>query len=93
MRSVETHVPRRELRERMAVMRVWLDEHRFEPSIFSCHDEEEHILVHIEFKVASEAMAFAERFSGRLSTAGGGETAGREKSAILNSILPGRPIG
>lgn len=92
MRSVETHVPRRELRERMAVMRVWLDEHRFEPSIFSCRDDEERILVHIEFKVASEAAAFAERFSGRLSTAGG-ETAGNEERAILNSVLPGRPIG
>lgn len=92
MRSVETHVPRRELRERMAVMRIWLDEHRFEPSIFSCCDEEERILVHIEFKVASEAAAFAERFRGRLSDAGG-ETAGNGERAILRSALPGRPIG
>ncbi|MGH7098169.1 MAG: hypothetical protein ACREE4_11000 [Stellaceae bacterium] len=93
MRSVETHVPRRELRERMAVMRIWLDEHRFEPSVFNCRDEEEErILVHIEFKAESEAAAFAERFRGRLSDAGGA-TAGNGERAILRSALPGRPIG
>lgn len=92
MRNVEIRVPRHELRERMAVMRIWLDERRFEPSTFNCRDDEESVLIRIEFKIDKEAAAFAARFSGRLSAAGG-ETADSEEYAILNSALPGRPIG
>jgi hypothetical protein len=92
MRSVEFHVPRRELRERMGMMRIWLDEHRFEPSVFSCQDVEGNVLVHIEFKVASEAAAFAVRFGGRPAGAGG-KARGASERDILKSALPGVAIG
>jgi hypothetical protein len=92
MRSVEIHVPRRELRERMAMMRIWLDAHRFEPSTFNCRDVEESVLVHIEFKVASEAEAFAARFDGR-PVGPGGEAEGASEHDILTSVLPGGVVG
>lgn len=92
MRSVEFHVPRRELREHMGIMRIWLDEHRFEPSIFSCQDVEENVLVHIEFKVASEAAAFAMRFGGQPVGAEGMAEGAVERN-ILKAVLPGGIIG
>jgi len=49
----------------MGAMRVWLDQHRFEPSSFSCRDIDEGVLVSLEFKIANQAQAFAERFGGR----------------------------
>jgi hypothetical protein len=88
MRSVETHVPRHELRERMAMMRIWLDAHRFEPSTFNCRDAEEGVLVRLEFKVASEAEAFATHFDGRLA-----EPGGEAEPGILKSALPGGAVG
>lgn len=92
MRSVEIRVPRHELRERMAMMRIWLDEHRFEPSIFNCRDVEEDVLVRIEFKVAREAEAFAERFDGRPAGAGA-EVGDATEHDILKSALPGKTVG
>jgi hypothetical protein len=53
----------------MGAMRVWLDEHRFEPSGFSCRDVDDGVLVSLEFKIAYQAVAFAERFGGRTDTA------------------------
>jgi hypothetical protein len=49
----------------MGAMRVWLDQHRFEPSSFSCRDMDDGVLVSLEFKIAHQAHAFAERFGGR----------------------------
>ena len=85
MRTVEIRVHRQKLTERMAMMRVWLDEHRFEPSTFVCRDVEEDVLVRIEFKVADEAEAFASRFGGRL----GGETEGEAERYILSGLPRG----
>jgi hypothetical protein len=48
-------------------MRVWLDEHRFEPSTFFCQDQSFGVLVSVEFRMAPEAKAFAQRFDGRMS--------------------------
>lgn len=92
MRSVEIRVPRRELSGRMAMMRMWLDEQRFEPSTFNCRDVEEGVLVRIEFKAASEAKAFAAHFGGRL----GGpddEAEGEAQRGILKSALPPGVVG
>jgi hypothetical protein len=61
------HLPPSELSAKMAAMRVWLDERRFEPSTFNCHPRGAAILVRLDFKVANEAEAFAERFGGRTS--------------------------
>jgi hypothetical protein len=92
MRTVEIRVSRRELSERMAMMRMWLDERRYEPSTFSCRDVEEDVLVRIEFKVAGEAQAFAARFDGRLGGPGGEaeDDIGRD---VLKSALPRGIIG
>jgi hypothetical protein len=53
----------------MGAMRLWLDEHRFEPSGFSCRDVDDGVLVSLEFKIAHQAVAFAERFGGRADAA------------------------
>jgi hypothetical protein len=92
MRTVEVRVPRPELSGRMAMMRIWLDEHRFEPSTFNCRDVEADVLVRIEFKVASEAGAFAARFDGRLSGSNG-ETESEAQRGVLKSPLPPGIIG
>jgi hypothetical protein len=91
MRIVEIRVSRRELSERMAMMRMWLDERRFEPSTFNCQDVEDSVLIRIEFKAASEAMAFAARFDGRLSQSG--EAAGGAERDILTTALPRGAVG
>jgi hypothetical protein len=49
----------------MGAMRVWLDQHRFELSGFSCRDFDDGVLVSVEFKIANQAQAFAEHFGGR----------------------------
>jgi hypothetical protein len=53
----------------MGAMRLWLDQHRFEPSGFSCRDVDDGVLVSLEFKIAHQAAAFAERFGGRADAA------------------------
>jgi hypothetical protein len=69
MRTVEMRVQPSELSRLMAEMRVWLDERRFEPSSFTFHDSGADMLVRIDFKVAAEAEAFAQRFGGRVDGA------------------------
>jgi hypothetical protein len=76
----------------MAMMRMWLDERRYEPSTFSCRDVEEDVLVRIEFKVAREAQAFAARFGGRLGGPGG-ETEDEIGRDVLKSALPRGIVG
>ena len=80
MYGVDIHVQQGDLSRQMSAMRIWLDEHRFEPSTFSCRDTDYGTLVCIEFKVPREAVAFAERFDG---LANGRLGAGlREESAL-----------
>ncbi len=69
MSAVELRLSPSELPREMGAMRVWLDQHRFEPSGFSCRDFDDGVLVSIEFKIAHQAMAFAERFGGRADAA------------------------
>ena len=64
MRTVEIRLQPHELPETMAAMRIWLDERRFEPSSFICHDCTSGVLVRIDFKVVEEADAFARCFGG-----------------------------
>ncbi len=65
MSAVELCLSASELSREMGAMRVWLDEHRFELSSFSCRDVDDGVLVSVEFKIAGQAQAFAERFGGR----------------------------
>ena len=68
MHSVEIRLDPRELTRKMAEMRIWLDERRFEPSTFFCGGDEEALLVSIAFRVPNEAAAFAAHFGGRTAT-------------------------
>ena len=65
MSAVELRLSPGDLPREMGAMRVWLDQHRFEPSGFSCRDVDDGVLVSLEFKIAHQAVAFAERFGGR----------------------------
>ena len=66
MRTVEIDLHPGDLSGTMAEMRMWLDERRFEPSVFCCCDAGAAVVVRIDFKVAEEAAAFADRFGARL---------------------------
>ena len=66
MHTVTIRLRPGELSVRMAAMRIWLDERRFEPSSFSCHDGEAHVLLRVEFKVPDEAATFARQFDGKV---------------------------
>ncbi len=65
MSAVELRLSPSDLPREMGAMRVWLDQHRFELSGFSCRDFDDGVLVSVEFKIAHQAVAFAERFGGR----------------------------
>jgi hypothetical protein len=65
MSAVELRLNPADLPREMGAMRVWLDQHRFEPSGFSCRDVDDGVLVSLEFTIAHQAVAFAERFGGR----------------------------
>jgi hypothetical protein len=65
MYAVDIHLEQGELSRKMSAMRIWLDEHRFEPSTFFCRDTDYGMFVSVEFKVPREAEAFAERFDGQ----------------------------
>jgi hypothetical protein len=51
---------------RMSEMRAWLDDRRFEPDLFNYDVVPSGVVFREEFKVAGEAMAFAEAFHGRV---------------------------
>ena len=81
MYGVDIRVLEGDLSRQMSAMRIWLDEHRFEPSIFSCRDTDYGTLVCIGFKVPREAEAFAEHFDGR---ANGGSSPDIEEELALS---------
>ena len=80
MYAVDIYVEQGDLSRKMSAMRIWLDEHRFEPSTFSCRDTDDGTLVCIEFKMPREAEAFAEHFDGRAN--GRPAIAAAEESAL-----------
>ncbi|HEY1261046.1 MAG TPA: hypothetical protein VGF34_17495 [Stellaceae bacterium] len=69
MRTVELTLPPNELSRQMAMMRIWLDERRCQPSGFNCCEAGRGVVVRIDFKAAELAEAFAERFGGRVNEA------------------------
>lgn len=72
MYLVDIRMQPRDLSRQMSAMRIWLDEHRFEPSTFSCRDTDCGVLVSVEFRISGEAAAFAERFDGQANGRLGG---------------------
>ena len=69
MSAVELRLSPSDLPREMGAMRVWLDQHRFELSGFSCRDVDDGVVVSLEFKIAHQAVAFAEGFGGRADAA------------------------
>ncbi|MGC2199677.1 MAG: hypothetical protein WA633_05940 [Stellaceae bacterium] len=68
MSAVELRLNPADLSREMGAMRIWLDQHRFESSSFSCRDDADAVLVSLEFKLPYQAKAFAEHFGGRADT-------------------------
>jgi hypothetical protein len=50
----------------MEKMREWLDARRIEPDVFRHRVDEASVTIQLQFKVESEATAFAQAFSGQL---------------------------
>jgi hypothetical protein len=67
MHTVEILLNQTDLRDQMSAMRVWLDERRYETSVFNYHQDIGGILLVVGFGLAAEAEAFANRFAGRLA--------------------------
>ncbi len=61
---VEIRREREHLAKVMCAIREWLDAQRFEPDIFRSTTDEESVTFRLEFKLESEAMAFADAFGG-----------------------------
>jgi hypothetical protein len=84
MRTVETRLRPQELSQTMAAMRMWLDERRFEPSSFTCHDCGAGVLIRVDFKIAEEADAFARCF---------GSSVDASSPVVIGEALPSRGLG
>ena len=67
---VEIRRGREELSTLMARTREWLDGQRFEPDAFRCTTDDEGITCRLEFKIESEAIAFAKAFGGEVKLMG-----------------------
>ena len=55
MHVVEIRLRPSELSMQMGAMRIWLDEHRFEPSSFACGEGTSEVVVSLEFKIGYQA--------------------------------------
>ena len=64
--SVEVRCDAEDLVNVMEKMREWLDARRIEPDTFRHTVGEASVTIHLQFKVESEAFAFAQAFSGEL---------------------------
>lgn len=88
MSAVELCLRPRDLAREMAAMRVWLDQHRFEPSSFSCRDFDDGVLVSLDFKVPDQARAFAEQFGGRADGPPGTGAASKLPPLAIGTEVP-----
>jgi hypothetical protein len=63
--SVEFRSDPNKIGSLMERMREWLDARQIEPDIFRHRADEAGVTIHLQFKVESEASAFAHAFSGQ----------------------------
>jgi outer membrane lipoprotein-sorting protein len=63
MHTISVRVPSADFADRMSAMRLWLDDHRFEPFRFTYSEEGNNVLVDVGFKSAAEAAAFSAQFA------------------------------
>lgn len=87
MSAVELRLNPSDLPREMGAMRVWLDQHRFELSGFSCRDFDDEVLVSLEFKMGCQAVAFAERFGGRADAASELPTATLDAGVSTSGVI------
>ena len=66
MRTAEVCIPDDNLVERLTDIRVWLDEHRYQPSTFTYFFLHPRMMIRVLFKIDDEAEAFAQKFGGSL---------------------------
>jgi hypothetical protein len=64
MTAVQIRLNLNDLARQMGAMRIWLDQQRFEPSSFSCRDDDHGVVISLEFKAADQAQAFLKHFNG-----------------------------
>jgi len=67
MRTVIIRVPDEDFSSAIATMRDWLEKHRYEPVVYRYHQEDDTIVVSVDFGVDTQAEAFAKRFGGQIS--------------------------
>jgi hypothetical protein len=65
MCTIKIRVRAVDFAERMTAMRLWRDEHRFEPSRFKYSEDGGDVLIAVDFEVAAEAAAFSAGFNGK----------------------------
>ena len=65
MRAVTVRLPAAEFSAAMAAMREWLDHKHYEPALFKYEQEDEAVVVSVEFREDEEGQAFARRFEWR----------------------------
>jgi len=64
MRTVTVRVPAARFSAAMAAMREWLDRNRYEPAKFTYDQNDEAVIVSVEFLEDQEGDAFARHFAG-----------------------------
>jgi hypothetical protein len=69
MRSVRLKLHQAYLPAEMGEMRHWLDCNQYEPTSFACYQENDEILICVEFRSEVAAIAFAKRFTGEIRPA------------------------
>ena len=93
MSVVEIRLNPRDLSREMSEMRVWLDDHRFEASSFSCRHEEDRVLVCLEFAQALEAQAFANHFAIKPSARAAKASDELARGTLVTGLSPSGVVG
>ena len=75
MRSVRLRLRREYFSAEMVEMRRWLDHNQYEPTRFDCYQNDDEIILSVDFRREEAAEAFAKRFDGEIVIGGSFATA------------------
>jgi hypothetical protein len=67
MRTVIIRVSGEDFSAAIATMRDWLEKHRYDPIVYRYHQDDDTIVVSVDFVVDAQAEVFAKRFGGQIS--------------------------
>lgn len=70
MQTAEVRISDDDFGGRLKDMRLWLDERRFEPSVFTYFYLDPGMMVRVLFDIDNEALAFAQEFGGSVIETG-----------------------